>query len=100
MSGRIDLPEFGLYRLKREDIDNAVEVLTGRHLASKLLNPVLEHFDKVNSPCYLETHNIQNIVKYEHYGFKIAETGLLPGSDKTHWAMVRIPLRKREIDYA
>lgn len=65
----------------------------GKHLASKLLRPFLQIFDKDNYPCYLETHNANNLSIYKHYGFNIVEIGKLPGTDKSHWCMLRMPLK-------
>jgi len=65
----------------------------GKGFAGKMLKPVLKYFDETGYPCYLETHNPKNITFYEKYGFKIAETGILPDSDKKHYGMVRMPLK-------
>ena len=57
--------------------------------ASRLMKPMLEYFDSINIPCYLETHNEKNLAIYEHFGFRITEAGKLPGTDKPHFAMMR-----------
>jgi GNAT superfamily N-acetyltransferase len=61
----------------------------GRGFASSLLRPMLEYIDRFRLPCYLETHNPANPPIYGHFGFKTVEEGKLPGSEKSHWAMVR-----------
>ena len=68
----------------------------GKGFANKMLKPVLTYFDQTGFPCYLETHNPINIKFYENYGFKLVETGILPDSDKKHFAMVRMPLMPDE----
>ena len=65
----------------------------GKGFASKMLKPVFNHFDQTGYPCYLETHNPQNIKFYENYGFKVVEVGKLPDTDKNHYAMLRMPIR-------
>ncbi len=57
--------------------------------ASRLIKPVLDYFDRIGIACYLETHNENNVAIYEHFGFRLAETGRLPGTDKPHFAMLR-----------
>jgi predicted GNAT family acetyltransferase len=66
----------------------------GQGFSKKLILPMLEYFDKNGHSCYLETHNPRNVSIYEKFGFKVMETGKLPGSDITHWAMMRIPQMK------
>ncbi len=61
----------------------------GQGLASRLIRPLLEEFDKKKLACYLETHNPSNVAIYEHFGFKVVEEGKIPGTDMTHWAMLR-----------
>jgi ribosomal protein S18 acetylase RimI-like enzyme len=63
----------------------------GRGYGSGLLRPMLERCDAEGVPCYLETHNQENLSLYEHYGFEVREEGVLPGSDRRHWAMLRNP---------
>ena len=63
----------------------------GRGNASKLMRPMLDYFDRVNCSCYLETHKEKNVRIYEHYGFKVMEVGTMPGTDATHYAMLREP---------
>ncbi len=63
----------------------------GMGFSRKLMDPVMRHFDEHGQSCFLETHNPKNVAFYERYNFKVVELGMLPGSDKTHWAMLRKP---------
>lgn len=54
------------------------------------LRPVFDYLDRQGLPCYLDTHNPANLPFYEHYGFKVVEEGRLPGTDRPHWAMLRM----------
>jgi hypothetical protein len=45
--------------------------------------------DTEHLPCYLETHNQKNVPIYRHYGFKVVEEDIVPGTEITHWAMLR-----------
>ncbi len=58
---------------------------------SQLLKPSFKYFDAHNYPCYLETHKKKNVAVYEHYGFCIKETCLLPNAVARQWAMLRMP---------
>ena len=59
--------------------------------ASRLLKPILEKCDQEGMACYLETHNEKNVGLYSHFEFAVKEAGKLPGSNVTHWAMLRSP---------
>ena len=61
----------------------------GKHIASALMRPFLDFLDRTGSSCYLETHNAKNVPIYEHYGFSVIETGTVPHSSLTHYAMMR-----------
>jgi len=63
----------------------------GQGYAKKLIMPMLNYFDQNLQYCYLETHNPVNVEIYSKYGFHVTETGKLPGTDKTHWSMMREP---------
>ena len=60
-------------------------------VASKTLKPMLDFFDATGQRCFLETNTQSNIALYEHFGFKVVETGIIPGSDVPHFAMIREP---------
>jgi GNAT superfamily N-acetyltransferase len=64
-------------------------VYQGKGYAGKLLKPMLARADKEGVPCFLETHLERNVTLYEHYGFRVAEKGVIPGSNVRSWAMVR-----------
>ena len=57
--------------------------------ASRLLRPMFARIDQEHLPCYLETQNERNVPIYQHYGFKVVEEGTIPGTNVTHWAMLR-----------
>ena len=63
----------------------------GKGFSGKMLKPVFNYFDRAEYPCYLETHNPKNIAYYEHFGFTLVEEGILPDSEKKHYAMLRMP---------
>ncbi len=56
---------------------------------SELMRPPLSYFDSIGADCYLETHDKNNVPRYEHYGFDLVETGLVPNSDLKHYSMLR-----------
>lgn len=66
----------------------------GKRMASVLLKPFFDYFDKYDYPCYLETHKRKNADIYEHYRFHTKEICVLPNTDKMHWAMIRLPQGK------
>lgn len=61
----------------------------GKGYASRLIRPVLARLDGEGLPCYLVTQNEQNVALYEHYGFRVIEKSLVPGTEVESWAMVR-----------
>ncbi|HEY9595577.1 MAG TPA: GNAT family N-acetyltransferase [Spirochaetia bacterium] len=63
----------------------------GKGYASRLMRPMLERLDRERLPCYLETHNENNLKLYEHFGFEVVDEGRLPGSEQRQWAMLRNP---------
>ena len=71
----------------------AVDALhQGRGHATRLLGPMLDRLDQEGLPCYLETHNRQNVPVYRRFGFEMAEETLIPGTGTRHWAMLRPPI--------
>ena len=58
-------------------------------IASKLMRPMLELCDSNQFVCYLETGKESNVGMYEHFGFELAEQGMVPGTTVGHYAMVR-----------
>lgn len=61
----------------------------GKGLATKLVEPMLERADREGVPCYLDTHNGDNVPLYRRYGFRVAHEWVLPGTNLRHWAMIR-----------
>ena len=61
----------------------------GKGYASRLLQPMLNRLDAVNSPCYLETSTEQYVQIYQHFGFRVIYEAVLPGSGSRMWAMLR-----------
>ncbi|MGD1118676.1 MAG: GNAT family N-acetyltransferase [Dehalococcoidales bacterium] len=64
-------------------------VYQGQGYAGKLLKPMLARADRDGLPCFLETQMGKNVGLYEHFGFRVAEAGIIPGSNVKSWAMVR-----------
>ena len=63
----------------------------GKGIAGKLLRPMLEFCDRENIVSYLETNKEKNVSLYEHFGFELAKSELIPKSPVMHYAMVRKP---------
>lgn len=61
----------------------------GQGCPSALLNPMLASIDARGLPCYVETMDARNVPRYEHFGFKVIEESIIPGTDLTSWAMLR-----------
>ena len=62
---------------------------SGKGFAGKLIRPLLLRLDKEKLPCYLETLDGSNVGLYEHFGFKLIEESIIPGTELTNWAMLR-----------
>lgn len=60
----------------------------GRGLASRLVSPFLDMCDRTSSSAFLETHIEKNVIMYEHFGFRIIGTGIIPGTNIKHYAMM------------
>lgn len=61
----------------------------GRGYASRLIIPMLEKADKEYLPCYLDTHNENNVGLYQRFGFRIVHESFIPDTTVMHWAMIR-----------
>jgi ribosomal protein S18 acetylase RimI-like enzyme len=61
----------------------------GKGFARALIRPMLERIDSENLPCYLETATEKNVAIYEHFGFKLIEKVLVPGTDVYFYVMMR-----------
>ena len=62
----------------------------GKHLASRLMRPMLDFCALQQSPIYLETHHPKNVNIYQHLGFTVFSDDSIPGTTLTHWGMVRM----------
>ena len=40
-------------------------------------------------PCYLDTHNPNNVSLYQRFGFEVVHEDEIPGTSVRHWAMLR-----------
>jgi GNAT superfamily N-acetyltransferase len=65
----------------------------GKDYAGRLLRPMLARMDREDTTCYLDTQVEPNVRLYEHFGFKVKETGIIPGTDIPYWAMLREPVK-------
>jgi ribosomal protein S18 acetylase RimI-like enzyme len=63
----------------------------GKGYAGKLLTAMFVRIDKEGVPCYLVTQKETNLPLYQHYGFKVVEQFIIPGTEFTNWAMLREP---------
>jgi GNAT superfamily N-acetyltransferase len=61
----------------------------GEGYSGRLLRPVFHRLDEEGLPCYLETQAEKNVAIYRHFGFKVVEEGIVPGSQVCSWAMLR-----------
>ena len=62
---------------------------THHGLGSEILRPVLDWMDKNHYSVYLETHKAVNVEMYEHFGFQVANTCFIPGSQIKQYGMLR-----------
>lgn len=58
-------------------------------LASHLIQPMLDQADRAQLPCYLDTHNENNVALYQRFGFRVACQSTIPNSNVQHWPMIR-----------
>lgn len=61
----------------------------GRGYASLLLKHMVRKLDEERMPAYLDTQNARNVPIYERYGFMVIDEVTIPGTEITHWAMIR-----------
>ena len=66
----------------------------GKHLAARLIRPMLDFCALQQSPIYLETHFPKNVSIYQHFGFTVFSDNHLPKTTLTHWGMVKMPTGK------
>ena len=68
----------------------------GKGIASKLLRPMLKFCDDEKMVAYLETNKDKNVSLYNHYGFTLKKSELIPKTKVMHYAMVRQPKERKE----
>ena len=68
----------------------------GKGIASKLLRPMLKFCDDEKMVAYLETNKDKNVSLYNHYGFTLKKSELIPKTKVIHYAMVRQPKERKE----
>jgi ribosomal protein S18 acetylase RimI-like enzyme len=61
----------------------------GKGYGSTLIKAMLARADREQLPCYGETHTEENVAMWQHYGFKVVHEGVIPGTEVTHWALLR-----------
>ena len=67
----------------------------GQGIGTILMQPGLERADAgAQLPCYLETHDENNIPFYQKQGFDMVRTEQVPGSELRFWCFVREPYRQ------
>ena len=64
-------------------------LLQGKGYGATLLRAMLARIDEEHLPCYLDTQNEKNVPMYQHFGFKVVEEGVIPGTEVRHWSMLR-----------
>jgi len=62
----------------------------GKGYASRLLRPMLARLDVEKLPAYLETSIEDYVPIYQHFGFRVVQEAVLPGSGAKMWAMLRV----------
>ena len=60
----------------------------GKKIASKVIKSLLNYIKLNKKTCYLETNWDKNVPIYEHFGFKVLEKSVIPGSNVEHYAMI------------
>ena len=65
--------------------------LQGKGFGRKLIGAAIEKSEREGLQLYLETETEENVVMYEHFGFRLLKRITLPIVDLPMWEMVRIP---------
>lgn len=115
VAGYLPLPlvmgirQFFTQTMSSDDLLHQVhrEIMTGPHwylwglavdsdrqrqgIGTLLLRPGLARADAHHLPCYVETHDEQNLPFYEKQGFALVHTVQVSGPDLRFWCMVREP---------
>mgnify|MGYP003300427538 CR=1 FL=1 len=50
---------------------------------------MLEYCAQNRKQVYLETHSKKNVEIYRHFGFEVVSDDFIPGTEVTHWGMVK-----------
>ena len=61
----------------------------GKGYASQLMREMFFRIDEEGLPCYLETQREQNVSIYQHFGFKVIDEFIVPGTTIKTWPMLR-----------
>lgn len=61
----------------------------GQSFGRKLLKAFLEIAKEKNHPCYLETHDVENVEIYKKYGFHVVSEEVIPGTDILQFNMLK-----------
>lgn len=61
----------------------------GKGCASRLLKPMLARLDAERLPGYLEASTEDYVPLYQHFGFRVIQETMLPGSGSKMWIMLR-----------
>jgi GNAT superfamily N-acetyltransferase len=64
----------------------------GRGHMSRIMRPLLEYTERVNSFCFLETENSDNVPIYKHFGFRLIHAGEIKNTAVHYFFMVYDPL--------
>ena len=62
----------------------------GKGFGSKLIKPMLKRIEDEGYPVFLETNFEGNVSLYEHLGFEVIDERIVPETDITNWAMLKI----------
>lgn len=65
--------------------------MQGQGRGSHLFKPVLKILAEAGHPVYLETHKAVNTEIYRHLGFETVDVSVIPGTDRTQYAMLTKP---------
>jgi ribosomal protein S18 acetylase RimI-like enzyme len=64
-------------------------VYQGKGYGGALLRAVLAEVDRQRRPCYLETLTEKDVSFFQHFGFRVVEEGIVPGTELMVWGMMR-----------
>jgi GNAT superfamily N-acetyltransferase len=65
--------------------------MQGQGRGKRLFQPVLNVLAENGHLVYLETHKAVNTIIYRHMGFETVDISVIPGTDRTQYAMLRKP---------